>query len=98
MKVFYRDFTKKTLRALLICISGLAIAACSLDASIEKLTQDLSDPVNQSRTQPDFIYGEFVTTSAGHPGYQVKAVFGEVSEKTVSLTGNQWKIEGAFYE
>lgn len=73
----------------------LFLTACSLESSITNLT-DAIDALN--REEPDFIYGEVVTTSGGTPGYEVKAVFGEVSEKTQSLNGNNWKIEGAFYE
>gem|GEM_PF-5248876 len=73
----------------------LFLTSCSLESSITNLT-DAIDALN--REEPDFIYGEVVTTSGGTPGYEVKAVFGEVSEKTQSLNGNNWKIEGAFYE
>lgn len=79
----------------LLLLVSIILPACSLEANISSLT-DAIEALN--REEPDFIYGEVVTTSGGTPGYEVKAVFGEVSEKTESLNGNNWKIEGAFYE
>ncbi|WP_415061949.1 hypothetical protein [Bdellovibrio sp.] len=80
-------------------LTPIFISACSIDAAILGLGhQSSSDLEVQNRKEPDFIYGEVVTTHGGRPGYQVKAVFGEISEKTSSLNGNKWQIEGVFYE
>lgn len=75
----------------------LGLSGCSLDASITN-TGSVAGilPSIQERKEPDFISGEIVTTSNGTPGYQVKAVFGEVIEKQTTTTG--WKIDGVFYE
>lgn len=75
----------------------LMLSGCSLDASITNTGSVVGAlPSIQERKEPDFIPGEIVTTSNGTPGYQVKAVFGEITEKQTTLTG--WKIDGVFYE
>lgn len=42
--------------------------------------------------------GEVVTTSAGTPGFHIKAVFGEIGEKQEATTLGGWLVEGTFYE
>lgn len=74
------------------------LTACSLNASISSIDQAEVEFESQARKVPDFIHGEVVTTSGGRPGYVVKAIFGEISEKTESLNGNGWQFEGVFYE
>ena len=71
----------------------IALSGCSLDANIQSLSQ-LIDVENLNRKDPDFIYGEVVTS--GH--YQMTGVFGEISEKTQSINNSQWEFEGVFYE
>lgn len=83
-----------------ILLTGLclALSACSLEAGITSLGSELggSPALPQERKEPDFIAGEVVTTTEGTPGYQVKAVFGEVTERQTTSTG--WRIDGVFYE
>lgn len=74
--------------SLLFCIS-----ACSLEANIVSQTDTLKETLD--RKSPDLTYGEIVTTSGG---FQLTGVFGESSEKTKSITNNEWQFEGAFYE
>lgn len=74
------------------------LSACSLDAAIFSGQPPSLEFESQERKAPDFIYGEVVTTYGGKPGYEVKAVFGEISEKSKSLNGNNWQLEGVFYE
>jgi outer membrane biogenesis lipoprotein LolB len=73
--------------------SALLLSACSLDATL--LSLEDSQIEVQNRKSADLIYGEVVTTSKG---FQLTGVFGEVSEKTESITGNSWQFEGVFYE
>ncbi|WP_415061559.1 hypothetical protein, partial [Bdellovibrio sp.] len=89
--------TKKQKIFLYILVT-LGLSACSLDAQIINGRSLNPEFEIQERKEPDFIYGEVVTTYGGKPGYEVKAVFGEISEKTKSLNGNQWQLEGVFYE
>ena len=89
--------TKKK-KIFLYVLFTLGLSACSLDAQITYLDSLAPEFEIQERKAPDFIYGEIVTTYGGKPGYEVKAVFGEISEKTKSLNGNQWQLEGVFYE
>lgn len=80
-------------------LGSVILSACSFNVSISSITSpDDFQNIQKERLEPDFISGEAVTTTGGTPGYQVKAVFGEISEKTLSLNGNQWQIEGIFYE
>ena len=76
--------------------SGLlvSLSACSMDASIQSLSEAIDSIANLNRKDPDFIHGEVVTS--GH--YQVTGVFGEISEKTKAVNNSQWEIEGVFYE
>lgn len=74
------------------------LSACSLGAAIFNGQPLPLEFESQERKAPDFIYGEVVTTYGGKPGYEVKAVFGEISEKSKSLNGNNWQLEGVFYE
>lgn len=84
----------------IIClILGLSLTGCSLEVSLEQLTEFVPPSIlPQERKEPDFIHGEVITTHAGTAGYQLRGVFGEVSEKTASLNGNHWQVEGVFYE
>ncbi|KHD88274.1 MAG: hypothetical protein OM95_08950 [Bdellovibrio sp. ArHS] len=88
---------KKQIFFLYILVT-LGLSACSLEAQITNVRLLNPEFEIQERKEPDFIYGEVVTTYGGKPGYEVKAVFGEISEKTKSLNGNQWQLEGVFYE
>ncbi|MGZ3772389.1 MAG: hypothetical protein ACXVCY_01565 [Pseudobdellovibrionaceae bacterium] len=87
-----------------VLLLGLTLlSACSVDVSTTKGKPNSSTlPSVGGKTQtvagPDFFFGEIVTTTGGRPGYQVQAVFGELSEKTTSLNGNNWQVEGSFYE
>ncbi len=80
-------------KACLAVVAAGFTSACSMDASILDMNQVLAPIEDLNRKEPDFIHGELVTTNNG---YQVKAVFGEISEKTT--TSNGWQIEGVFYE
>ncbi|MGZ6426764.1 MAG: hypothetical protein ACXWQ4_15355 [Bdellovibrio sp.] len=72
---------------------------CSLEASISDLISKNDPVIDLNRQDPDFIPGEYITTSEGTPGFEVKAVFGEISEKQeTTLDGTGWQIEGTFYE
>lgn len=71
------------------------LVACSLEANLQSLAEKSEILENLNRKEPDLIYGEVVTTSKG---YQMTGVFGELSEKTTSLNGNNWQFEGVFYE
>ncbi len=64
-----------------------------MDASIASLSQ-ITDIENINRKEPDFIHGEVVTSGQ----YQMTGVFGEISEKTQSISNHQWQFEGVFYE
>lgn len=76
------------------------LSGCSFDASIthEELQSPSIDlePLPLARGAPDFVSGEVVTTTLGDPGFEVKGVFGEVSEK--QRTANGWTVDGVFYE
>lgn len=85
-------------KSLIYVLFVLGLSACSLDATIFNKDLLSVDVKPQERKAPDFIYGEVVTTYGGKPGYEVKAVFGEISEETKSLNGNGWQLEGVFYE
>lgn len=71
---------------------------CSMDASITDLISKDAPAVDLNRKEPDFIPGEIVTTSEGTPGFQIKAVFGEIGEKQEATTFGGWQVEGTFYE
>lgn len=68
-------------------------SACSLDANITSMSENLPVVEDLERADPDFVHGEIVTTSSG---FQVKAVLGEISEETTATNG--WRVEGVFYE
>lgn len=85
--------SKKHFYKFLYFVSALLLSACSLDATLLSLQE--SQIEIQNRKSPDLIYGEVVTTSKG---FQLTGVFGEISEKTESITGNNWQFEGVFYE
>jgi hypothetical protein len=90
---------KALIRLIMVGFTLFALTACGgVDSSISSLTEGsiIDLPNIRLRADPDFIPGEIVTTSSGTPGYQVKAVFGEISEK--QTTSNGWQIEGVFYE
>lgn len=80
----------------LISVLVALLTGCSLDASLIGSKEEIVDKNN--RGTYDFISGEVVTTTHGRAGYKVRAVFGEISEETVSKNGNGWKVEGVFYE
>jgi hypothetical protein len=82
------------LKQVLACAGVLiALGGCSLDASIDSLSQ-AENIGNLNRKEPDLIHGEIVTSG----NYQITGVFGEISEKTQSLNSNDWYFEGVFYE
>lgn len=89
-------------RMLIFTISTMLLTGCGgVDSSITDLVDSSLNllPTAQNRVDPDFIPGEIVTTSNGTPGYQVKAVFGEVSEKQTTTMGTPgWQVDGVFYE
>lgn len=91
--MIFGRFKSKIIFSLGAIVFLFGLSACSLEASIS--SQD--DPLNEilERKSPDLTYGEVVTTSQG---FQFTGVFGETSEKTKSINGNQWQFEGAFYE
>lgn len=71
---------------------------CSLDASITDIVSNENPVIDLNRKDPDFIPGEVVTTSEGTPGFQVRAVLGEIGEKQEATTLGGWQVEGTFYE
>lgn len=85
--------SKKYFYKALCLVSALLLSACSLDATLLSLEESQIEV--QNRKSADLVYGEVVTTSKG---FQLTGVFGEVSEKTESITGNNWQFEGVFYE
>ncbi len=91
-------FVAVGIKCLLSILCAWGLSACSLDATIFNKDLLSVDVEPQEHRTADFIYGEVVTTYGGVPGYEVKAVFGEISEKTETLNGNKWQIEGVFYE
>lgn len=94
----YFTFELKKQGKLIWILCYLILSSCSLDAKIFNGQPPSPELASQERRAPDFIHGEIVTTYGGKPGYEVKAVFGEISEKSKSLNDNQWEIEGVFYE
>ncbi|MGZ3772053.1 MAG: hypothetical protein ACXVCP_18435 [Bdellovibrio sp.] len=70
-----------------------------MEVSISDLVST-NDPITDlNRRDPHFIPAELITTTDGTPGFEVKAVFGEISEKQESTVNNTgWQIEGTFYE
>lgn len=76
-----------------LLILGLLTSACSLDASITNTAIAPSLVISSSRTEPDFLHGEMVTTSSG---YRLKTVFNEIGDKQALPNG--YKVEGVFYE
>ncbi len=80
-------------KTLSISIFSLGLVACSMDASITSLTQS-EYFLESNRNTPDFLSGEMVQTSVGTPGYEINAVFGEVSGPQTTSSGYQ--IEGVF--
>lgn len=90
----FKGFTFSTVKIILI-LQFLNLSACSLEASIAPLTEVAESFEPLKRKNPDLTYGEIVTTSTG---YQFSGTFGEISEKTESITGNGWQVEGVFYE
>ncbi len=81
-----------------MCCLCFIISACSLDASVFDGRSPLGSLESQKSREYDFVYGEVVTTHGGTPGYVVKAFMGEIPQKSESLNGNQWRIEGVFVE
>lgn len=84
------------IQAVSLSVLIMLLTGCSLEAT---LIGSKEDPIEKNSQGPyDFISGEVVTTTHGRAGYQVRAVFGEISEETTSKNGNGWTVEGVFYE
>lgn len=85
-------------RKIIYCFLALLVlllSSCTLDGKMWGKAPSIAP--TESRETPDFIPGERVVTTAGTPGFEINAVFGETETKTSSLDG-RWEVEGVFYE
>lgn len=83
----------KLKNSLLLGFLAFSLSACSLDASLSDLSQLNPILKVQHRDEPDFVYGEVVTTGNG---VVIQGSFGEISERQELSSGIT--LEGAFYE
>ena len=77
-----------------LTILSLSTGCGAVDSSITGRLKPIVESFN--RVDPDFIPGEIVVTTQGTPGFEVKAVIGEMTEKVTTSNGHV--IEAVFYQ